>query len=173
VQRVAIIGSAASGKSTLARRLQTATGIEAFHLDDLYWGPTCTAMPEPEWEALLDRLVARPAWIMDGNFTASLPRRLAAADTVILLDLPRIVCLAAAVKRRLLLRVRRPPGMDRGCPPMFNRTLLGWIWTFPDDHRPYYLELLSEPVPGRTALVLRSRRDIRRFVHEAEARARA
>jgi adenylate kinase family enzyme len=173
VQRVAIIGSTASGKSTLARRLQAATGIEAFHLDDLYWGPSCTAMPEHEWDALLDQLVSRPTWIIDGNFTASLPRRLAAADTVILLDLPRIVCLVAAVKRRLLFRVRRPPGMARGCPPMFNRTLVGWIWSFPDDHTPYYLELLREAVPGRTALVLRHRRDVHRFVHEVEARARA
>ena len=110
--------------------------------------PTCTAMPEHEWDALLDQLVSRPTWIIDGNFTASLPRRLAAADTVILLDLPRIVCLVAAVKRRLLFRVRRPPGMARGCPPMFNRTLVGWIWSFPDDHTPYYLELLREAGAG-------------------------
>jgi len=172
MQRVAIIGPAASGKSTLARRLQEATGIEAFHLDELYWGPGYTPMPQSDWQELLDELVSRAAWIIDGNFTASLPERTAVADTVIFLDLPRAVCLVAAVKRRLVFGVRRAPGMAQGCQPMFNWTLLRWIWSFPDDHRPYYLRLLSEPIPGRTVVVLRRRRDVRRFLAGVTTRAR-
>jgi adenylate kinase family enzyme len=171
MRRVTIIGPAAAGKSTLARRLGDVTGIETFHLDELYWGPDCTPLPVNEWDALLGEIVARPEWIIDGNFTASLPARLERADTVVFVDLPRAVCLVAAVKRRLLFRRRRPPGMAR-CRPMFNLTLLRWIWSFQDDHRPHYLELLRRPVPGRRVIMLRRRRDDRRFVAEVTARAR-
>lgn len=172
MRRVTIIGPAAAGKSTLARQLGDLTGIRTFHLDELYWGPGCTPMPAGEWDALLEELVARPEWIIDGNFTASLPARLASADTVVFVDLPRVVCLAAAVKRRLLFGLRRPPGMARDCRPMFNLTFLRWIWSFRDDHRPHYLELLRQPVPGRVVIMLRRRRDVRRFVAEVTARVR-
>jgi adenylate kinase family enzyme len=173
MQRVTIIGPAAAGKSTLARKLGDLTGIETFHLDELFWGPRCTPMPVDEWDALLGEIVARPKWIIDGNFTASLPARLARADTVVFVDLPRVVCLAAAVKRRLLFGLRRPPGMARDCRPMFNLTFLRWIWSFQDDHRPYYLELLSRPVPGRTVVILRRRREVRRFVAEVTEHVQA
>ena len=165
-----IIGPAAAGKSTLARSLGDVTGIETFHLDELYWGPGCTPTPADEWDALLSEIVARQEWIIDGNFTASLPARLERADTVVFVDLPRAVCLAAAVKRRLLFGVRRAPGMARDCRPMFNLTFLRWIWSFQYDHRPYYLELLSRPLPGRTVVMLRRRRDVRRFLAEVTAR---
>ena len=97
MRRVTIIGPAAAGKSTLARRLGDVTRIETFHLDELYWGPNCTPMPVNEWDALLGEIVARPEWIIDGNFTASLPARLERADTVVFVDLPRIVCLSRAL----------------------------------------------------------------------------
>jgi adenylate kinase family enzyme len=169
MQRIAIIGPAAAGKSSLALRLGSLLGIQTYHLDQLYWRPGYIATPDAEWSAFLDEIVSRPSWIIDGNFTASLPARLAAADTVLFLDLPRVTCVLSAIRRRVVHPLRRAPGMPEGCQPMFNRRFFGWIWTFHEDHRPYYLKLLAEPVQGRQVHVFRNRHEVRRFARSLES----
>lgn len=47
------------------------------------------------WADEVARLVEAPTWIMDGNYGGTLPARLTAADTVIYLDFPTWICLAA------------------------------------------------------------------------------
>ena len=42
MQRVMVIGSPGAGKSTLARRLASITGLPLYHLDAEYWLPRWT-----------------------------------------------------------------------------------------------------------------------------------
>ncbi len=160
MKRIVIVGPSSAGKSTLAVRLGKALGLPVYHLDALYWQPRWTPTPEPEWRERLGRIVATDAWIVDGNFTSSLAERLRAADTIIYLDPPRWVCLARAVKRRLMEAFRRVPGRPEGCRPMFNLRLFRWIWTFPHDHRPAYLALIAEYGRGKRVLVLRRQEEM-------------
>jgi adenylate kinase family enzyme len=132
-------------------------------LDWLYWGDAWAPTPPEEWQALLDRIVAGESWIIDGNFTSSLPQRLGAADTVIYLDLPPLTSTIRASKRRLLHRWRRAPGVPGGSRPMFNVQLFRWIWAFPSQNRPYLFEQLEQPSITEKTVILRSRRDVRRF----------
>jgi adenylate kinase family enzyme len=44
-------------------------------------------------------MAAADAWILDGNYSATIDVRLARADTVILLDLNRVRCLWRVAKR--------------------------------------------------------------------------
>ncbi|QIZ37295.1 hypothetical protein [Saccharopolyspora sp. ASAGF58] len=46
-------------------------------------------------------LTARPEWIIDGNYAGTMPIRLAAADTVIFLDIHPLLCLWGILQRRL------------------------------------------------------------------------
>src|SRR5436190_2972633 len=113
VQRVMIIGSGGAGKSVLARELGERLGLPVYHLDALLWRPGWVMRPKDEERALFEELVRRDAWIIDGNYGAgqSLELRLAAADTVIFLDLPRILCLGRSLKRWLTWRGRTRPDM--------------------------------------------------------------
>lgn len=130
VRRVAVIGSPGAGKSTFARRLSTVMGIEVVHLDRLFWKPGWVETPRQEWEELQQWLVERAAWIIDGNYGATMDIRLEAADTVIFLDFPRRVCLWRAVKRAIQFRGETRPDMGNGCPEKIDLEFLLYIWRF-------------------------------------------
>ncbi len=49
---------------------------------------------------MLAEWLARPAWIIDGDYSRTLPQRLEACDTVFFLDFPLEVCLAGVENRR-------------------------------------------------------------------------
>jgi adenylate kinase family enzyme len=164
VRRIVVIGPLGAGKSTLALKLGRLLGIQVHHLDWLYWGDSWTPTPPAEWQALLDRIVAGESWIVDGNFTGSLPQRLAAADLVIYLDISPLRSTVRATRRRILHRWRRAPGVPGGSRPMFDAQLFRWIWTFPRRKRPDLLEQLRQPSVADKAVILRNPREVKRFV---------
>jgi hypothetical protein len=60
------------------------------------WNP----LPQDDFAERRRKLVARPRWLIEGNYASTLPIRLVPADTVIFLDLPAITCLAGILQRR-------------------------------------------------------------------------
>lgn len=93
-----MIGSGGSGKSTFSRRLGEITGLPVIHLDKLHWRPNWTPTPADEWREMVQTEIDREAWIMDGNFGGTREMRMKAADTIIMLDVPRWLCLYRIVK---------------------------------------------------------------------------
>ena len=171
MQKVAIIGSGGSGKSELARRLGAILGLEVHHLDALNWKPGWVATPKPEWRALVEELAGRDRWIIDGNYGGTLDVRLAAADAIVFLDLPRTICLWRAVKRGVRYRRRLRPDIAPGCPERFDRQFLEylrWIWGYPSTRRPSVLQRIERLGSGAQVHILRSRRDVEVFVSDIE-----
>ena len=95
MQRILVMGSSGSGKSTFAQRLSAMTGIPMVSLDALFWKPGWVPSEAAEFEARVTEAARLPRWIMDGNYTSSgagdLRRRL--ADAIIWFDLPRRTCM--------------------------------------------------------------------------------
>jgi len=165
MNRIAIIGSGGSGKSTLARQLGRTLGLPVIHLDALFWRPGWVETPRDEWEVLQRTLIAAERWFLDGNYGGTMEIRLRAADTVIYLDLPRFVCLRAAVWRSLRGFGRTRADVAPGCPEKLDLTFYRWIWEYPATRRPKILARLAR-LPAATRVIrLRSRRDLCRFVN--------
>jgi adenylate kinase family enzyme len=158
MRRIAVLGCAGSGKTTLSRALGARLGLPVIHVDTLYWrtGPESGS----EWPPLHEELIAGDAWVFDGMKPGVLAERLARADTAIFLDLPRWACYRGVAERRLTLRGRSLP--EAGAFDRIERALLRWIWRFPRDVRPGVLEQLRACTCD--VVVLRSRGDVRRFL---------
>jgi len=173
MQRILIVGSGGAGKSTLARRLSEILDIEVIHLDSLFWKPGWIESDPAEWQKTLEWVMSRDSWIIDGNYSRTLPKRLEACDTVVFLDLPRIVCLWRALKRVVRHYGRTRPDMPEGCPERFDLEFLRWIWNFPGATRQEVLALLDSHRGNRTVFHLRTRQDIANFLADAGARGSA
>jgi adenylate kinase family enzyme len=171
VWRVLVIGSGGSGKSTLAAQLGERLGLPVIHLDREYWRTGWNATPSAEWGARVDELVRGDRWIMDGNYGGTLDQRLAASDTVIFLDLPRLTCVRRVVTRWLRFRGRSRPDMARDCPEHLTWEFVRWIWTYPTRRRGDVLARLAAVEGHARVIVLRSPREVRRFVESMPARS--
>ena len=164
MNRIAIIGAPGAGKSILAQQLAARLGLPVIHLDTLYWRPGWVEPPRAEWQALMEDLVTGERWIIDGNYGGTMEIRLAAADTIIFLDLPGYLCVWRAVKRYLQHLGR--PRVDRaaGCSEKIDWPFLWYIWRYPATRRARVLARLEQYAAGRRIIILRSQSEIRRFL---------
>jgi len=164
VKRVAVIGSGGAGKSMFARELGERTALPVIHLDRLFWKPGWVPMPEDEWQAVHAELIQPEHWIIDGNYGSTMEARIAAADTVVFLDLPRLICFQGALQRQWRNRAGGRPDMVPGQRERIDFEFLWWIFRYPDRNRPGVLARLAK-VPATTQVIrIRSRREAREML---------
>jgi adenylate kinase family enzyme len=153
VKRVVILGRGAAGKSVVAARLGQITGLPVIELDRHFWRPGPNATPPAEWARTQSELLQREAWIMDGDlgpYDTALGARLAAADTIIVLDFPLVRCAWRALRRS---RERAD----------FWRWLLGYRRR----NLPLIRRAIADHAPAADVEVLSSPRAVRRFLIRA------
>ena len=66
--RISVVGSAGSGKTTLARQVAQRVGIRHVELDSLFHLEGWT--PNPEFRPQVEAALATPEWVCDGNYSA-------------------------------------------------------------------------------------------------------
>ena len=170
MNRVLVIGCGGAGKTTLSRRLGQVTGLPVVHLDLHYWRPNWEAVPNDEWQAMVQRLMREPEWIMDGTYGGTMETRIAAADTVIFLDMPRSTCLWRVIKRRFQHRGRHRPSLPAGCREQLSWEFLVWIWRYSKTRRPGVLDRLQRASHDKEIVTLRRRAEVDRYLAAVQAR---
>ena len=146
-----MIGCGGAGKTTVARALALHTGLPLVQADRLVYPDGHTARPEAEWQPELNAHADREAWVIDAMKLSLLEHRVRRADTVVFVDVPRRSCFLGAAQRD-------------GVGALRNHEFIRWIWDFPRKARPRIYELLSRYGGDRRVVVLRSRREVRRFL---------
>jgi adenylate kinase family enzyme len=164
MNRIVIVGSGGSGKSTLAKQLSLVLGLDVVHLDSVFWKPGWNRTSPLEQQCILNKIVCRSRWIIDGDHIRTQPFRFAASDTIIFLDFPRAICLWRMVKRFVQNRGKNRLGMAEGCPERINWTLLRWVWHYPLDNRPQVIENIKRYAEGNQVIVLKRPKEVKTFL---------
>src|SRR6185437_7930246 len=112
MQRIVVTGNAGARKTTLSRKLGELLGLPVVSLERVVWDPGWVHVPKDEVQRRLEPILHRDRWIIDGVST----RACQAADTVIFLDFPSIVCFGRALRRSLRHLFNQRPDLPERCP---------------------------------------------------------
>ncbi|MGH6931808.1 MAG: hypothetical protein ACREEE_05175, partial [Dongiaceae bacterium] len=113
--RIAIIGNAGGGKSTLARKLAERRDLPLVEIDALVWQPGWKLSSDEVFDAEHGRILAEEHWLIDGlgNNLASIATRLERATEIILIDMPLWMDLWLLAERQIAWakgELENPPG---------------------------------------------------------------
>jgi adenylate kinase family enzyme len=156
MDRIAIVGPVASGKTTLAARLGSILGLPVIDLDNYYWRRSPLPTDE-QWAAKHAELISGDRWIISGDYRAVAIARFHAADAVVWLDLPRSICLFRAAARKLT-----------GNPTPLADSWR-WIWRYADQGRPDTETALASSDLTCKTYRLRSSSDVNSFLGQIES----
>ena len=99
MQRISVVGTSGSGKTTFARRLAARLRVPLIELDALNWGPNWTPAEVDTFRERARLATWADAWVCDGNYSAVRAIVLERSDTVVWLDLPLRTCLWRVIRR--------------------------------------------------------------------------
>lgn len=163
-RRIMIIGSGGAGKSTLAKELGRKLNIKVHHLDTLLWEPNWNQVSREKQKLIQEEIVQKEEWIIDGNYSGTMDIRIQAADTIIFLDIHRIICVYRAIKRFFQYRKKNRPDMVEGNKERFDLDFYKWIWNYPTKKRPSILKNLNRLKEDKEVIILSSPKEVRHFL---------
>ena len=159
MKKAIVIGCPGSGKTTFAEKLRDKSGLPLFYLDAIWHKPDRTHIPREEFDLRMTEILALDEWIIDGNYSRTVERRIAAADTVFLFDLPTEVCLDGATARLGCERYDMP-WIDRQLDPRLKEE----IESFGVKNLPTLYEFLDKYRDGRQIVVFKSRAEADEYI---------
>lgn len=128
--RVAIIGSAGSGKTTFAKTLGKLLDRQPTHLDKILWGENWTELTNEQHVQILEPIVNAPTWIIDGMWSKTLDMRYKNATLVVFLDYKPALCAWRAFWRSVKHGGKQRDDLATGCvervDPQFYKYILNF-----------------------------------------------
>ena len=169
LQRINVIGTAGSGKSTFSRALSAKLDLPHIEMDKLYWLPHWR---EPKFEDFASKILEvanEEYWILDGNYSRTTTIKWTRANAVFWLDFPFTTTLFRVLKRSLSRAVTQeeiwPATENR---ESFKRTFFSrrsiilWAASTHRRNRRKYTRLLQDPTYKKVQFFrLRNSNDIR------------
>lgn len=130
-QRICLIGPAGAGKSTLAFKLGEHFNFPVIHLDKLHHEPSGNWIARPKEGFLKDhnQAIAADQWVIEGNYTRSMPQRFDRADTIIIIEINRFVSLYRHTMRYIKQKcgIEKRYGQPDNVEDHYNMSMVWWI----------------------------------------------
>ena len=152
MKRAIVIGCPGSGKTTFAEKLNKITGLRLFYLDAIWHKSDRTHISREKFDEILDEIFEMDEWIIDGNYSRTIEKRIENCDTVFLFDLPTEVCLQGAASRLGETRCDIP-WVDTELDPEFKKQ----IEEFSERVLPTIYEILDRNQNNKEIIIFKSR----------------
>lgn len=179
MQRVSVVGSTGSGKTTVARAVAETLGYPYLELDSVYHQPGWIPLPDDEFRSIVSEFVAQESWVIDGNYTHGgvLDLSWQRADTVVWVDPPKRTVMQRVVRRTVRRAVTREELWNGNREPLSNFTswdpeenIIRWAWTHYDSRKQEYEAAMNDPAwTHLTFTRLESRTDVTDFIQSLKS----
>lgn len=153
MNRIVVIGSSGSGKTTIARRLAASLDVPHLEMDSVFHQYGLADVAHDEFLPILDRFTDADRWVVDGNYTSHGTRDVVwpKAEAFVWLDPPRPTAMGRVVLRtlkRVLTREEIWPGVREPFSNLYrldpHRNIIVWTWTRHAHVREKYEEAMRD-----------------------------
>lgn len=179
LERINVIGTSGSGKTTFARDLARLLGLPCYEMDALFWKPRWRESSDEELFRKVEEVTSGPRWVLDGNYTRTRAVSWRRVQVVIWLD-PSFVSTLWSVTTRTVRRTFTGEELWPGtgnreslAQAFFTRKSIIWwaISRHAHNRRKYSAAMAAPEYAHIQFLRLGSRSDAARFLN-ATARGR-
>ncbi|RKQ33851.1 DNA topology modulation protein [Oceanobacillus halophilus] len=167
MKRIVILGGSGAGKSTLAKQLGSILHIPFYHLDALHWQPGWKPLNKDDFIKKQEEILQQESWIIDGNYSGTMDKRLELADTVIFLHYRTILYLYRITKRRIQYHNKTRPDMGKDCPEKIDWEFFQWVKNFNKEKAPALRKKIAK-LENTNVLVFRSPKELNTFLMKLE-----
>jgi adenylate kinase family enzyme len=169
MNRVLVLGSPGSGKSTLSQKLNRILNLPVIHLDKYFWKPNWVSTPNEEWDQIVVEFTNKDQWIIDGNYSRTIDNRINRADLIVFLDMPVLLCIYRVIKRRIIYHKKTRPDLNEECPEKLDWDFFKWVWNYRKRSRMRTITKLEQAQKeGRQVIILKTRRQVNEFIKGLE-----
>ena len=152
MERINVIGTSGSGKSTFSRRLANKLNYPYLEMDKLFWKPNWVEASNEEFFNKLTEAISQSTWVLDGNYTKTQSIKWASVDTIIWIDYTFARTLFQAIKRALIRSITRQEfwegtgNIETFKKSFFSRdSIILWTLTTFKKNRIRYQALFNDP----------------------------
>ena len=171
MERIVIVGTSGSGKTTVSARLAGLLDIPHIELDSLHWEPGWQEAEPSVLRSRVERALAGDRWVVDGNYSIVRDLIWPQADTLVWLDyrLARVMWqVTTRTARRVIGRQELWSGNRERLAAAFSRdSIILWALTTFKKNRRRYTALLESPTTAHMQKVrLRSPRQAKAWLSQ-------
>ena len=168
MHRIWITGSSGSGKTTLANIIGVKLNLPVYHNDRIYWMRNWQQRPFSEQIEITKGISEKDDWIYEGNrFSDSkVDGRYNRCDTIIFIEINRLICLYRFLSRYLKHRGIVRPDMPEGCKENIDISIIKYIlFEFPKKKKvrqKLFSEALSD---GKDVIILCGIKGVKKLIN--------
>lgn len=97
--KINVVGTSGSGKSTFSRKLAQVLKFPYIEMDRIFWQPNWQEPSNEKFFKDLEIALNQEKWVLDGNYTRTIPIKWKNVETIIWLDYSFTRTIFQAVKR--------------------------------------------------------------------------
>ena len=149
-QRISIVGTAGSGKTTLARQVSQRLQIPHIELDQLHWEPNWIEASTQVFSDRVSEALKGDRWVVDGNYSKIRDIVWSQADTVVFLDYPFWLVIGRLLRRTLRRSLKQEELWNGNRESIYKSffskdSILIWMLKTYSTNRKKYPVLLQQP----------------------------